>query len=129
MSELDDALLAANQDPAKGNEFYRVFFDALIFVPTGDRGVGEESAPAAALEVVLGDKRVLPIFDGPERLMEAMPQAVGYLCIQGHTLLASHPSDVYLLLNPGTDFCKEFSLEEVQTLQAFLREAMAPGES
>jgi len=126
MSELDDALVAATQDPSKGNEFYRVFFDALIFVPTGDRSLGDENTSAEALELDLEGKRVLPIFDSPERLMEAMPEALGYLCVQGHTLLASHSSEVHLLLNPGTDFCKEFLIEEVQALQAFLREAMAP---
>lgn len=125
MSELDQLVKKAVDSEgaqADSNKFYTVFFRSTLFMPAYQQDDVEE--PFSPLFLQDGDKYFISVFDSLERLTVWVAdeyQDCDYVEIEGSDLIrCSGEQQVYLCLNPGTDFYKEFSPEEIQRLKLML---------
>lgn len=128
MTELERALMAAENDPSEADRFYAVFLNSNLFVPT--RNVPEETGrPRRASEdeafsplVVEGEGGpFLPVFETQERLASWAERETGFVRIPAYALVEAIGRDVRLALNVGTESSKAFSAEEME----WLRDAVA----
>ena len=96
MTPLDEALKAAQTDPAKQNEFYTVFLNTEVFVPTAELIGGQEGLRRSGAKesfrpmVVTQDgKDFIPIFDNKQRLETWIRRPSPCVGLAAHALLAS----------------------------------------
>ena len=135
MSNLDNALLEAQQNASKQGAFYEVFLNSNVFIPTHDNPI-DDSTPRRSKEgetfhpvlIQNQNKLVLPIFDSEERLRDWAKREVNYVCMSAHALIRSIQGGIYFVLNAGTDYAKEFIPEELKWLRESV-EASQPKES
>ena len=124
MTSLDKALQAALADRSKAGEFYNVFLQANLFIPTHDKPEAEGQRRASEDEtfnpIILENEgiKVLLIFDQLERLEAFANRDLGYIVLPGHVIVDSIPEGINWVLNHGTDHVKEFALEEIQFLKS-----------
>lgn len=125
MSELDklvESAMASEGAEADSNKFYTVFFRSTLFMPAYQQDDADE--PFSPMFLQDGDKYFISVFDSLARLTTWLAdesQDVDYVEIDGSDLIRCIGSEeVYLCLNPSTDFYKEFSPEEIQRLKLML---------
>lgn len=133
MTQLDKALIAARQDRTKANDFYTLFLNTDIYIPTHDPPEkstdrrledGEKFWP---VELEREGKTYGPIFDTLERLQAWAKRPIGYVRLPAHVLLRSMDLRLHLVLNLGTEYFKEFGSEEVKELKEMIaREQKVP---
>lgn len=130
VTQLDKSLIAARQDNTKANDFYNLFLNTDVYIPTHDmpekdtvRRAGEDEK---FTPVILdnGGKKYLPIFDTLERLQAWANRSIGYVRMSSHVLLRSIDSDIHVVLNLGTEYYKEFVSEELKMLQEVVAATM-----
>lgn len=128
MTPLDAALKAAQNDPERQNEFYTVFLNTEVFVPTADLMGGKEGLRRTGdretfrpMVVTQDGKDFIPIFDSKERLATWIRRTAPCVGISAHVLIATLGTKAHLALNPGTPFYKEFVPEELEWLLSVLR--------
>lgn len=125
MSELDQLVeeaIASEGEQADSNKFYTVFFRSILFMPAYKQD--DEDEPFRPLFFQDDEKYFMSVFDSLDRLSTWGAdeyQDVEYVEIDGRDLIRCIGDEqVYLCLNPGTDFYKEFSPEEIQRLKLML---------
>lgn len=125
MSELDqlvDAAIVSEGNEAEVNKFYTVFFRTTLYMPAYAQD--DEDEPFRPLFMQDGDKYFISVFDSLERLTTWLADEyddLSYIEIQGSDVIRCiGEQQVYLSLNPSTDFYKEFSPEEIQRLKFML---------
>lgn len=121
-NSLERSLLKAATDPAHRPQFYRDFVKSDIFVI--QEGPPPERSGSAVLEagyqlqirnIDWNGRPVIPIFSSLPRLQAVIPSEVGYVALNAQNFMEiTQGSD--LLLNPGSDYGKEFTKEEVATI-------------
>jgi hypothetical protein len=127
VTQLDKSLIAAQQDNSKANDFYNLFLNTDVYIPTRDMpekdtvSRAEEGEKFTPVIIDRGGKKYLPIFDTLERLQAWANRSIGYVRISTHALLRGIGNDIHIVLNIGTDYYKEFVSEELK----MLREAVA----
>lgn len=116
------------KDGVKARQFYGLFLQTDIFIPTHDAPEAEEARQADDDEVINpiileneGDK-ILLLFDQLERLQNFAHRELGYVVLPGHVILDSMPEGLRWVLNHGTDNAKEFVPEEIDYLKREFRE-------
>jgi hypothetical protein len=129
MTPLDEALLAAQGDPALVDQFYGLFLSTLIVVPIYESppnlpvdagGRLEEATPMRPIVIPDGELQYIPIFDSLDKLVSWAQQEVQYMQVPAHAFLEGlHPS-VYLALNPGHELAKEFVPDEIAWLKTWV---------
>lgn len=129
MTPLDEALLAAQGDPALVDQFYGLFLSTMLVVPIYERpaklpldasGRLEEEAPMRPIVIPDGELQYIPIFDSLDKLVAWAQQEVEYMKVPGHAFLEGlHPS-IYLALNPGHAPAKEFVPDEIAWLKTWV---------
>ena len=109
MTALDKALEAATKNPEKQSEYYNLFLNSEIFVPTHDLpskesrhrvGEGETIRP---IIIESEGKKYLMLFDTKERLSSWAKREVGFAVIRGHVVVEMMSADIQWALNVGTD--------------------------
>lgn len=123
VNSLEESLMKAASDPAGRPQFYRDFLVSTVYLV--QHGV---QPPSLHQTVVLEAQQTLkiqntihngvphvPIFSSLERLQAAITGEVAYIGINAHELLGIVNGSP-VLLNPGSDFGKEFSVSEVASL-------------
>ena len=109
MTELDQALEVARQNPSQANYFYDTFLNATLYIPA-KRATEEESnweqikttERFFPLYLRKGETRAVPVFDTMERMQEwAEPKLFDYIQLKGHLFLKVIAEDVHIVLNEG----------------------------
>jgi hypothetical protein len=120
-NELERSLMRASSDPAHRPQFYRDFAASQIFVvnhgeplPSG-RTTLEEGHSLKLQAIELNGKPYLPIFSSLPRLQATLQTQVSYIALNALEFLEiTRGAD--LVLNPGSDYGKEFTAAEVESI-------------
>ncbi len=119
VNDLERSLVKAAVDPAYRPQFYRDLLGAELFMPQdgkSESGLGKSSvAKDEVLELMTFEhegKRLIPLFSSLERLREFIEEETQYLLMKAIDLFQITRGEM-LVLNPGADFGKEFTPEEV----------------
>ncbi|MDP3919279.1 MAG: SseB family protein [Candidatus Omnitrophota bacterium] len=121
---LDKALQAAWDDPEHQLEYYNVFLNSQILIPTVDRpettGVRLAGDDETISPVIIESEGVqyLMLFDTEERLADWARRPMGFAGVPGHAIVRTMKPDFYWLLNVGTDYTKRFVPEEISWLKS-----------
>lgn len=126
-NELERLLVQASTDPGARPDFYRDFLEADLIVlgysgesPGEGEGVADLPAGSTVNIVRWQDREgqeALPVFSSRERLSEAIEQEARYMRIKGRVLLDIVGSELPLVLNPMSNYGKEFLPEELASMR------------
>jgi hypothetical protein len=128
MTELDTLIAAAFQsegDKDAVNKVYLTLLQATLFVPVEKKSadaepLSEDEEPFKPLFANLDEKYFLLTFDTLSRLTEwagDQMDMIDYVELVGRDLISGINESVFLCLNLGSEFYKEFSPEEVKHLK------------
>ena len=121
-NRLEECLVAATSDPAARPEFYRQLVAADILII--DEGAAPETHGQRTLEtghelkirsIEVNGESYLPIFSSLARLQAVIQSEVTYLAMNALELMKV-TRGARLLLNPGSDYGKEFLPEEIESI-------------
>jgi hypothetical protein len=130
MTELDQVIAAAFGSEGKQDDVNKVYLTLLrspLVIPV--EKIPEDKAIAATEELdepfkplfaKFDEKYFMLAFDQVERLTEWADdqiEMIDFVEITGHDLVAGINEGVYLCLNVGTEYYKEFSPEEILQLK------------
>jgi hypothetical protein len=121
-NDLERSLMRASSDPAHRPRFYRDFTESQIFVINhgeplaGDGETTLEEGRSLRLQAVeLNGKPYLPIFSSLPRLQVVLTGPSSYVALNALQFLEiTRGAD--LVLNPGSDFGKEFTAAEIESI-------------
>lgn len=125
MTELDKLLKNTYQSQGQQNQvnkFYAAFFRTELFLPTQKNPTHEEE-PFTPLYTKYKTHHFMLVFDTLERLQTwagEHAKDIHYVNIKGIDLLKGIGMNVYLGLNFGTEYYKEFAPDEVQRLKTVI---------
>ncbi len=118
MTELDQAISIAYASEGKQedvNKVYLILLKATFFLPV-KKDIKDEGEPFYPLSTVVDGQYFMLAFDELDRLtnwaQDQMDQ-MNYVEISGRDLIAGINEKVFLVINVGTPFAKEFSPEEI----------------
>jgi hypothetical protein len=121
-NELERSLIKASTDPAERPRFYQVLAAANVFVITPGVVPAEAEATTLAPGTLLnlsmiefGGKSCIAFFSSLTRLQAILQSEVGYIQTNALALLKI-TKDTPLVLNPGSEYGKEFTPEEVASI-------------
>lgn len=127
MTELDRALAAAFASEGKQEDVNKVYLGLLrtpVFVPVekmdSNQPVGADDEPFKPLFATVEGRHFMFIFDTMERLQVWAGDdfdSIDYVQISGMDVVRGINDGVFLCLNVGTPYYKEFSPEEVARLK------------
>lgn len=125
MTELDQLIETALQNGASQeatNKFYVALFRTVLYMPAYLQE--DEDEPFSPLYLQDNDNYFIPVFDTVECLRAWLTEEnneMEYVEIQGSDIIRCIGEEqVYLCLNPGSDYYKEFSPEELQKLKMMI---------
>jgi len=121
-NDLERSLLRAAADPAHRPQFYRDFAASRIFVindgePLAAEGETtlQEGRSLRLRTIELNGKLYLPIFSSLPRLQALLQEEARYIALNALEFLEiTRGAD--LVLNPGSDYGKEFTAAEVESI-------------
>ena len=128
-TELDKALAFVRGNPDEIHVFYNTFLNSFLYLPTHNttEQEKEEIAPTGKeLRPIFtqhGDTIFLMIFDSLERLSAWAQDEVGYVGLEGHSILDMMDSKFHWYLNYGSEFAREFSSGEIEWLKSAVQKA------
>lgn len=127
MTELDQVIAAAHTSQGKQedvNKVYLVLLRTSFFVPVKKTDPGlnhiDEQEPFSPLFAKIDGNYFLLAFDTLERLNTWAGEhqdEIDYVEMLGQELVAGINEEVFLCINIGTEFYKEFSPDEVKRLK------------
>lgn len=122
MTELDDVIARAYASQGRQEEVNKVYLSLLrasLFLPV-KKDPTLDGEPFSPLYTTVNEHYFILVFDTLERLTvwagEQLEQ-MNYVELSGKDLIAGLGKQVFLGLNMGSEFYKEFSPEEVQHLK------------
>ncbi len=123
MTELDQLISAAYMSQGKQedvNKVYIAILRSLLFLPVKKDKSPDDEEPFHPLFATVDNQHFMLTFDTVERLTEwagDQLDQIDYVEISGRDLIAGVSDQVYLVLNMGSEFYKEFSPDEVKHLK------------
>ncbi|MBV8801836.1 MAG: SseB family protein [Gammaproteobacteria bacterium] len=126
MTELDQKISAAYQSEGKQedvNQVYLTLLGTVLFVPVQKEKAVLDDEPFRPLFANIDGNYFLIAFDTADRLKGWAQQDVNniaYVELSGRDMLAGMNDNVYLALNVGTEFYKEFSPDEVKQIKKII---------
>jgi hypothetical protein len=123
MTALDLAFEAAAKNPTKQSEYYNLFLNSEIFIPTRDvpleerRKRADEGETIRPIIVESEGKSYFMLFDTKERLGAWAKREVGFTAVPGHVVVEMMGPDIHWALNVGTDHVKIFVPDEIKWLK------------
>jgi len=123
MTPLDKAYVKLMKDEGSQSEFYNIFLNSELYIPTHTipdndqrrRAGGDESISPIFVE--FEGAQYLMLFDSKERLSTWAKQEVGFVALPGHAVVEMMNSEFHWVLNVGTEYVKTFVPEEIQWLK------------
>src|SRR5262249_42537392 len=116
------SLMQATSDPAHRPQFYRDLAAAdLFFIHEGplpgNNGqiVLKEGSSLKIRHIEWKGKPFIPVFSSPVRLQAVVQSEASYLALNALEFM-SITRGAELFLNPGSEFCKEFTRAEIDSL-------------
>lgn len=123
MTALDKALEAATKNREKQSDYYNLFLNSEIFIPTLDLPLKEGRHRAGEGETIRPiileseGQKYLMLFDTKERLSSWAKREVGFSAVRGHVVVEMMSADIPWALNVGTDHVKIFVSDEIKWLK------------
>ena len=123
MTELDLAFEAATKNPKKQPEYYDLFLNSEIFIPTHDVPSEDRRRRAGESETIIPviveseGKSYLMLFDSKERLSAWAKREIGFAAIPGHAIVKMMNPSIHWALNVGTGHVKVFVPDEIRWLK------------
>jgi hypothetical protein len=124
MTELDQVIANAFASTGKQedvNKVYLALIKATLFLPVQkDYQIENPDEPFKPLFARIDDQHFMLVFDTIDRLTAwagDQLEQINYIEISGRDVIAGIQDQVYLCVNYGTDYYKEFSPDEVQRLK------------
>jgi hypothetical protein len=123
-NELERLLVQAATDPGARPAFYRAFLnDELVVLgyATDSPAEGVTHLPAGSTVNIVrwqdqSGREAIPVFSSLDRLRESIQQEERYMQLKGKTLLDIAGSELAIVLNPMSDYGKEFVPEELASM-------------
>lgn len=127
MTELDQALVKANEDEAARPAYYELLLNSMLFIPTHDTpGDSTELNEGDEFSPLIGEadgKDYLFVFDTQERLAAWAEEEVGFVTLPGHVITDMCPQEMHWILNIGSDYPREFISEELGWMKQMVEQA------
>lgn len=130
MTELDQVISAAFASEGKQDQVNKVYLTLLrtpLFLPVQKQEhaavVEDEEEPFKPLFAKIEDNYFMLAFDTIDRLTAwagAQLDNINYVQISGRDIIAGLNEQVFLCVNYGTDYYKEFSPDEVKRLKTIV---------
>ncbi|MES2217445.1 MAG: SseB family protein [Pseudomonadota bacterium] len=127
MTELDKVIQTAYATTGRQedvNKVYLALLRSLLFVPVEKNSViVNEEEPFRPLFANIEGNYFMLVFDSNERLAEWAGEhydAMQYVEISGRDVISGVGEQVFVGLNAGTEFYKEFSPDEVKRLKTIV---------
>jgi len=129
MTELDQLIAAAFASEGKQEQVNKVYLKLLkttLFLPTRKQSepVKEDAEPFIPLFTQQDDHYFIPVFDSLARLEVWIGEHAGqidFVELKGWDIVRGLGEHVYLCLNFGTPYYKEFSPDEVKRLKTIVQ--------
>ena len=118
MTKLDEAIKLCHQNAEQKSQFYDLFLNSLFYVPiVEEEGGSVQEEGALPLLVEANDKTYLMLFDTLKRLADWAHDKANYLTVTGHGITEMSSTNIYWVLNYGTDLEKFFDPKEINWLK------------
>jgi hypothetical protein len=123
MTELDQKIANAYKSEGKQqevNQVYLTLFRTKLYVPVQKEKSVKDEEPFRPLFAKMNDDYFLVAFDTLDRLHSWANEdldKMAYVELSGRDLIAGMNENVYLCLNMGTTFYKEFNPDEVKRIK------------
>lgn len=121
-NNLERSLVKAASDPAHRPQFYRDLAEADLFIiqegplpEVSGKTVLRESQTIQVRHMEWNGKAYIPVFSSLPRLQAALQEEVGYLALNSIEFMKI-TRGTELILNPGSDYGKEFTKNEIASL-------------
>src|SRR5262245_36368905 len=120
-NQFERILMKAASDPAQRPQFYKDLTGAeLFFIQEGplpeknERIVLEEEQSLQIREIEQNGKRYIPVFSSLPRLQAVIESEVSFMALNALEFMKI-TRGAELILNPGSDYAKEFTREEIES--------------
>lgn len=120
MQTLDSALAQAAVDPAARPEFFRILLESEIYLIGTSGAEGRELLPPGEQFSLMLFKRsdgttAVPFFSSLEALQRGLEERTGYFVMKARSFFEM-TRGMMVVLNPGSDYGKEFAPDEIASL-------------
>ena len=120
---LEESLIKASADPAHRPQFYKDLCEADLFIiqhgeapPKENKRVTLEEGMSVSIQNIdHNGKPYIPVFSSLSRLQAVLNEEVAYLGVNALELM-KFTQGAELLLNPGSDYGKEFTANEIESI-------------
>jgi hypothetical protein len=121
-NRLESSLVKAESDPAHRPQFYKDLIKEDLFIvqegPIPDKSgkiILEEDTSIQIKNIEWEGRPYVPVFSSLQRLQTAIQEEVGYMALNALEFMKI-TKGAELLLNPGSDYGKAFTKEEISAL-------------
>lgn len=123
MTKLDEALNLSRQDAKAQPLFYDLFLNSLFFIPViTEEGKADEEGALPLLIEAEGNSYLM-LFDTIKRLTDWAEDDAKYVSLPGHAVTEMSLPHLRWAMNYGTEFQKQFELDEIEWLKDVVRQA------
>ena len=134
-NRLEEALVRAVENPATAPDFYRLLLENDLLVLGTVEGQEDATSqfslePGGQLKLVTGERngeRFLPVFSSLPRMQAYVQEESRYLSVKGRALL-DLTRGAPVILNPGSDYGREFTPQQIEQLLDSQQIAMGEAE-
>ena len=122
-NQFEESLMRAANDPAHRPQFYKDLCNADLFIiqhgkkapESHERTTLKEGATIQIQNIEHNGKPYIPVFSSLSRLQLVISEEVSYLGVNAIELM-KFTQGAELLLNPGSDYGKEFTENEISSI-------------
>ncbi len=129
-TQLDKALVAAQQDASAKKTYFETILNTAFFVPTDNRTDGQSAALEAQagdeitpLVLKHGERPYLLLFDTHDRMLAWAGQEIAHVQLPGYVLAEMTKGDLFWALNVGTEHPYELNPDQVNWLHQEVQKA------
>jgi len=126
MTELDNALAAAEENHDLLPDFYERLLNTTLYIPTHETPEEDDTAASegdafSPLIMEAEGNPYLMVFDTRERLSAWAEKEVGFVALPAHVVVGMTPEKLYWALNVGTDHPRQFVPDEIAWLKTVVQ--------
>lgn len=114
MTPLDQALDCAKLNQCKRNAFYALLVETTLLIPTHEPDAENRFNPILA---EVEDHTYLMLFDSEDKLSNWAQVPIPYTTLAGHVVAEITQGNIHWILNPGTEYSKILTPDEISWLK------------